>query len=82
MSNLTEYFNRTGYRAKYFMGDRVEGKWNGIPFVGSIGNDHLVNEDVGPVVSVHLDLPILYKGKVYKILFLKHSNIKRMRKST
>jgi len=58
------------------MGDRVEGKWNKIPFVGSVGNDGLVNEIEGPKVSVHVDLPILYKNKLYSIIFMNPKELK------
>jgi len=42
MGNQTDYFNRVGYQATYDIGDRVIGKWNGIPFVGTVGNDRLI----------------------------------------
>ena len=31
MGNQTDYFNRIGYQAKYSIGDRVFGQFNGIP---------------------------------------------------
>lgn len=71
-----EYFALNRYKPKWFIGDRVEGKWNGIPFVGSVGNDGLVSELEGPKVSVHVDLPILYKGKIHNIIFLKPKELK------
>jgi hypothetical protein len=77
MGTQTDYFNKIGYKSKYEIGDRVEGTWNGIPFVGSIGNDRLVNEDDGPEVTVHLDLPIKYEDKIHNILVLKHKQVKR-----
>lgn len=77
MGTQTDYFNKIGYKSKYDIGDRVEGTWNGIPFVGSIGNDRLVNEDDGPEVTVHLDLPIKYEDKIHNILVLKHKQVKR-----
>jgi hypothetical protein len=73
---LSEYFEQNRYKPKWFIGDRVEGKWNGIPFVGSVGNDGLVNEEKGPIVSVHSDLPILFEGKVYNIVFVKPKDLK------
>ena len=76
MASLKEYFEKNRYQAKYDIGDRVMGKWNKIPFVGTVGNDTLISEIEGPRVSVHLDLPIKYKDKVYTILFLKHKDIK------
>lgn len=76
MASLKEYFENNRYQAKYDIGDRVFGKWNKIPFVGSVGNDALINEEEGPRVSVHLDLPIKYKDKVYTVIFVKHKDIK------
>ena len=63
------------YKAKYNIGDRVSGKWNKIPFVGSVGNDRVVSE-AGPEVTIHLDLPIIYKGKTHCILVVKHCDIR------
>lgn len=76
MASLAEYFAKNRYQAKYDIGDRVIGKWNKIPFVGTVGNDTLINEEQGPRISVHLDLPIKYKDKIYTILFVKHKDIK------
>jgi hypothetical protein len=41
MGNQTEYFERTGYKPEYHIGDRVFGHYNGIPFAGTVGNDTL-----------------------------------------
>lgn len=76
MASLTDYFNAKAYKPKYFIGDRVIGKWNKIPFVGTVGNDTVISEIEGPRISVHLDLPIKYKDKIYTILFVKHKDIK------
>jgi hypothetical protein len=77
MASLTEYFAKIAYKHTYDIGDRVEGKWNGIPFVGSVGNDRLVNEDDGPEVTIHLDLPIKYEDKIHRIIVVKHKDIKK-----
>jgi hypothetical protein len=77
MGTQTDYFNRVGYKHTYDIGDRIEGKWNGIPFVGSVGNDRLVDEDVGPEITVHLDLPIKYEDKIRNVIVVKHSAVKR-----
>lgn len=76
MASLTDYFNRIAYKPKYFIGDRVFGYWNKIPFIGTVGNDtdKIGGED--PRVSIHLDLPIKYEDKVYNILFVTHDDIK------
>lgn len=77
MGSLTDYFARIGYKHTYDIGDRVEGKWNGIPFVGSVGNDRLVDTDRGPEVTIHLDLPIKLDDKIHHIIIVKHKDIKR-----
>lgn len=77
MGNLTDYFAKIGYKHTYDIGDRVQGKWNGIPFVGSVGNDRLVDPDRGPEVTIHLDLPIKHDDKIHHILIVKHKDIKR-----
>ena len=79
MGNQTDYFNRVGYKPTYYIGDRVIGKWNKIPFVGSVGNDTLINEIEGPRVSVHLDLPIKYQDRVHTVIFVQHRDIRPYR---
>lgn len=76
MGNQTDYFNRVGYKPTYHIGDRVFGKWNKIPFVGTVGNDTMISEIEGPRISIHLDLPIKFKDRVYNIIFVKHKDIK------
>lgn len=77
MATLTDYFAKIGYKHTYDIGDRVEGTWCGIPFVGSVGNDRFISEYDGPEVTIHLDLPIIYNGKRHNILVVKHEQIKR-----
>jgi hypothetical protein len=76
MPNYKEYFERTGYKSKYDIGDRVFGKWNKIPFVGSVGNDSMINEIEGPRISIHLDLPIKFENTYHYVIFVKHKDIK------
>lgn len=76
MATLTDYFKSIGYKHVYDLGDRVEGKWNGIPFVGSVGNDRLVDEDRGPEITIHLDLPIKYEDKIHNFIIVKHKDVK------
>lgn len=76
MASLAEYFEKNRYKAVYEIGDRVFGKFNKIPFVGTVGNDTLVNEEQGPRVSIHLDLPIKHDDVIYNIIFVKHKDIK------
>ena len=76
MSNLAEYFANNRYKAKWSIGDRVQGTWNKIPFVGTVGNDTLISEIEGPRVSVHLELPIKYNKQVYNIIIVKPKDLK------
>ena len=79
MGNQTDYFNRIGYKPTYQIGDRVIGKWNKIPFVGTVGNDTVISEIEGPRISVHVDLPIKYQDRVHTVIFVKHRDIKAYR---
>ena len=78
MGNQTDYFNRIGYKPKYFIGDRVFGKWNKIPFIGTVGNDRLINELEGPTITIQLDLPIKRDNTLYNIIVVKHRDIKKL----
>lgn len=75
--NLSEYFAKNRYQPTYFIGDRVRGKWNGIPFIGTVGNDSVVSETEGPKISVFLDLPIKYNETVHNVIFVKHKDISK-----
>lgn len=77
MMNLSEYFEKNRYKPTYFIGDRVRGKWNGIPFIGTVGNDSVVSETEGPKISVFLDLPIKYEDKIHNVIFIKHKDISK-----
>jgi hypothetical protein len=74
MIGLAEWFVANRYKAKYSIGDRVRGVYNGIPFAGSVGNDTLISEEEGPRVSIHLDLPI--EGR--SVIIVKHKDIKKV----
>jgi hypothetical protein len=76
MGSQTDYFERVGYRPKYFLGDRVFGHWNKIPFVGTVGNDTLISEIEGPRITIHLDLPIKYQDTWHNVIVVKHKDIK------
>lgn len=76
MPSLTNYFDKTSHKSKWFIGDRVEGKWNGIPFVGSVLVETYLNEEDGPKVTINVDLPILYKNEIYTIITLKPKDLK------
>ena len=51
------------------------GYYHKIPFVGTVGNDSMVNELEGPKVSVHLDLPIKYADRVHNVIIVTHKEI-------
>ena len=69
---------RDPYVSTYNIGDRVFGHWNKIPFVGTVGNDRVINYS-GPEVTVHLDLPIRFENQVYNVVVVKHKDIKEYR---
>lgn len=79
MGNLADYFYRNSYHAKYTIGDRVFGRYNGIPFVGSVAVDHRLNEDIGPEVVILLDLPLHYQGRFINTVRVKHLDIRPLK---
>lgn len=78
MASYAEYFEKNRPKPVWHIGDRVFGRWNKIPFIGTVGNDSMVNETVGPRVSIFLDLPIKYQGKINSIIFVKQKDIKKL----
>jgi hypothetical protein len=78
MGNQTDYFERIGYKPVYWIGDRVFGKWNKIPFIGTVGNDTMINEIEGPRISIHVDLPIKHNGTIYNVVIVKHKDILKL----
>jgi hypothetical protein len=76
MPSLNDYFQNNSYKAKFLIGDRVTGKWNKIPFVGTVLVEHRLNEDDGPNVKIYLDLPIKFKNTWHNIIKLKPSECK------
>ena len=77
MANYAEYFAKVAYKPKYFIGDRVFGYYNKIPFIGTVGNDTLVSPERGPQISVHLDLPICIDKTYRSVIIVKHKDIKQ-----
>lgn len=75
----TEYWHNREYKPKYFLGDRVFGYWNKIPFVGSVGNDTIVSEIEGPRITVIVDLPIKHNNKIFHLVTVKHKDIKLLK---
>ena len=79
MASQTDYFNKIGYKHVYDIGDRVFGHYNKIPFVGTVGNDRLVNHIDGPEVTIHLDLPMKLKDRITMFIIVKHKQIQRLK---
>ena len=79
MGNQTDYFNRIGYKHTYDIGDRVIGRYKKIPFVGTVGNDRLINHTDGPEVTIHLDLPMKVDKEYKLFIIVKHKDIKRLK---
>lgn len=81
MGNQTDYFERIGYKPTWYIGDRVFGRFNKIPFIGTVGNDRLVSELVGPEVVIHLDLLMKVDNKYKSFIIVKHKDIKQRLKN-
>jgi hypothetical protein len=78
--NLAEYFTANRPVPKYAVGDRVEGVFKGIPYVGTAYTDNMRNPDEGPMVSVHLDLPMKIGKEWHMYIRVKYKEIKGLRK--
>jgi len=75
MANLTDYFNRKNEdapRPKFLYGDRVFGRKEKVPFIGT------VQREVGSLVMILTDLPVVFEGEVCNILSVKQSDIVRL----
>ena len=73
MGNYTEYFESRAAdlsRSKFNSGDRVFGRWNKIPFIGSV----VRNQD--KTVLVHLDLPLKHNDNIHNVLHLAQMDVK------
>lgn len=75
--NLADYFFQNRYKPTFGIGDRVFGKKEGIPFIGTVGNDTEISKEEGPRVSVHLDLP--FPRNKSSILIVKPDTLKRLK---
>lgn len=81
MSSLTDYFDKTIPKPRYQFGDRVEGRYQGVPYVGTVGTDNIRSELEGPRVTVHLDLPLKTKDSVHlNFIRVQYKDIKGLRK--
>jgi hypothetical protein len=80
MSSLAEYFEAHRPKPKYAFGDRVEGVYQGMPYVGTAYTDNQRNETEGPMVSIHLDLPMKIGFEWHYNIRVKYKDIKGLRK--
>ena len=80
MSNLAEYFAEHRPAPKYQFGDRVEGKYKGIPYVGTAYTDNMRNEQEGSMVNIHLDLPMKIGKEWHNYIRVTYKEIKGLRK--
>ena len=78
--NLAEYFAANRPKPKYQVGDRVEGIYKSIPYVGTVYTDNMRNETEGPMVSIHLDLPMKIDKTWVSDIRVKYKDIKGLRK--
>jgi hypothetical protein len=80
MGNLTDYFERTIAKPLYQFGDRVDGVYQDVPFVGTVGTDNIRSELEGPRVTIHLDLPLkTVDGLHMNIIRVQYKDIKGIR---
>lgn len=77
--NLAEYFEQHRPKPKYKFGDRVEGTYKGIPYIGTAYTDNMRNETEGSMVSIHLDLPMKLDGVYVNYIRVKYKDIKGLR---
>lgn len=80
MNNYADYFSKNRPGAKWHLGDRVYGKWNKIPFIGTVMLDNMVTEEVGLRVIVYLDLPLKYKKEVKHYIEVRQKDLKKLTK--
>lgn len=76
---LSEYFDKVCYHATYNLGDRILGRYQGVPFIGTVGNDNQLNPIDGPFITVHLDLPIKIDDIVKNVIIVKHNEVSRLK---
>jgi hypothetical protein len=81
MNSLAEYFALHRPKPCYSVGDRVEGVYKKIPYVGTVYTDNMRNELEGPRVSVHLDLPMKLGREWLQYIRVEYKDIKGLRRS-
>ena len=80
--NLAEYFELNRPKPRYKFGDRVEGTYKGIPYVGTAYTDNQRSELEGPRVSIHLDLPMRIDAEWLYYIRVGYREIKGLRTCT
>jgi hypothetical protein len=80
MNSLAEYFAANRPAPRYKFGDRVDGVYQGIPYVGTAYTDNMRNELEGPRVSVHLDLPMKVGKEYVNYIRVRYKEIKGLRR--
>lgn len=75
MNNYRDYFSKVTYSPKYHLGDRVRGKYEQIPFAGTVAIDTMIDTDEGPYIIVHLDLPINIGTAFVNMIKVKHKDL-------
>lgn len=76
MNSIADYFARRSQPVTYHLGDRVSGRYNKIPFIGTVGVEHVVSEARGPEVAVMVDLPLKYQDQYLRIVVVKPEDLK------
>ena len=76
---LAEYFELHRPKPKYKFGDRVEGTYKKIPYVGTAYTDNMRNETEGPMVSIHLDLPMKIGSEWVSYIRVQYKDIRGLR---
>jgi hypothetical protein len=79
MPTLAEYFEANRPRPKYKFGDRVEGTYMKVPYVGTVYTDNMRNESEGPMVGIQLDLPMKIGQVWHEYIRVKYKDIKGLR---
>ena len=79
MGTLAEYYAANRPNPRYKFGDRVEGTYMKIPYVGTAYTDNMRNETEGPMVSIHLDLPMRVGSEWLCYIRVGYKNIKGSR---
>ena len=79
MPSLAEYFEKNRPQPYFSFATRVFGKYNKIPFVGTVYGDGMISEEQGPRLTIHLDLPIIVDGVEKNIIIDTYDKFKDMK---